>query len=142
MGKVTIVKSYALPKLIYILTVLENPNTQIIENLQRDIFKFIWNSKPNKVKRSILFQEYEYGGLKLTNLSMFISAIKASWIKRYLDSKNNGQWKIFIKNNLDMYGNTLIFECEIDELFIKNISKNNIFLNNILTSWIKIKKQL
>jgi len=95
MGKVTVVKSFALPKLIYILTVLENPNTQI-ENLQRDIFKFIWNSKPNKVKWSILFHGYQYGGLKLTNLSMFISAIKASWIKRYFDSGNNGQWKIFI----------------------------------------------
>jgi len=35
----------------------------IIENLQRDIFKFIWNSKPDKVKRSILLQGYEYGGL-------------------------------------------------------------------------------
>jgi len=44
MGKVTVVKSHALPKLIYILTVLQNPSTQIIENLQRDIFKFIWNS--------------------------------------------------------------------------------------------------
>jgi len=65
------------------------------------------NSKPDKVKRSILFQGYEYGGLKLTNLSMFISAIKASSIKRYLDSENNGQWKIFTKNKLDKYGNTL-----------------------------------
>ena len=73
---------------------------------------------------------------------MFISAIKASWIKRYLDSENNGQWKIFIKNNLDKYGNTQIFKCEIDELFIKKISKNNIFLNNILTSWIKIKNNV
>jgi len=49
---------------------------------------------------------------------MFISAIKASWIKRYLDGGNHGQWKIFIKNSLDKYGNTLIFECEIDELFV------------------------
>ena len=52
---------------------------------------------------------------------MFISPIQASWIKRYLEGENNGQWKIFIKNNLDKYGNTLIFECEMDELFIKKI---------------------
>ena len=142
MGKVTVVKSYALPKLIYPLTVLENPSTQIIDNLQKEIFKFIWNNKPDKVKRSILFQGYEYGGLKLTNLNLFISAIKASWVKRYLDNENSGQWKIFLKNRLEKYGNSLIFDCEIDEKLIKRISLNNNFLNNILTSWIKIKDNL
>ena len=64
MRKVTVIKSYALPKLIYPSTVLENPSTQTIDNLQKDIFKFIWNSKPDNLKRSILFQGYEYGGLK------------------------------------------------------------------------------
>jgi len=73
---------------------------------------------------------------------LFISAIKASWVKRYLDNENSGQWKIFLKNRLEKYGNSLIFDCEIDEKLIKRISLNNNFLNNILTSWIKIKDNL
>jgi len=68
MGKLTVVKTYALPKLIYPLTVLNNPNMKLIEDIQKDIFKFIWNGKPDKIKRSILYQQYEFGGLKLTNL--------------------------------------------------------------------------
>jgi len=102
----------------------------------KKIFKFIWNSKPDNLKRSILIQGYEYGGLKLTNLNLFISAVKANWVKSFLDNENSGQWKLFLKNRLEKYGNSLIFGCEIDEILIKRISQNNNFLNNILTSWI------
>ena len=38
----------------------------LIEDIQKDIF-FIWNGKPDKIKRSILYQQYEFSGLKLTN---------------------------------------------------------------------------
>jgi len=39
MGKITVVKTFALPKLIYPLTVLNNPNIKLIE----DIHKYIFN---------------------------------------------------------------------------------------------------
>jgi len=74
MGKNTVVKAYALPKLIYPLTVLNNPNMKLIEDIQKDIFKFIWNGKPDIIKRSILYQQYEFGGLKLTNLKVFFTS--------------------------------------------------------------------
>ena len=140
MGKITVVKTYALPKLIYPLTVLNNPNMKLIEDLQKDIFKFIWNGKPDKIKRSILYQQYEFGGLKLTNLKLFLQATKANWVKRYLDETNNGQWKVFIKHKIAKYGNKLIFDCELDETFIKIISDNDIFLNNILSAWINVQE--
>ena len=67
MGKVTVVKTFALPKLIYPLTVLNNPPVDIINKIKSEMFKFIWNSKPDKVKRFVLMQNYKNRGLRLMN---------------------------------------------------------------------------
>ena len=50
MGKVTVVKTFALPKLIYPITVLDNPTEEIIKKIKTEIFNFIWESKPDKIK--------------------------------------------------------------------------------------------
>ena len=48
MGKITVVKTFALPKLIYPFTILADPDKQIINKLNFEIFSFIWDSKPEK----------------------------------------------------------------------------------------------
>jgi len=58
MGKVTL-KTFAIPRLIYPFTVFGNPNIRIFNNLTTEIFKFIWDNKPDKIKRDILYQNYE-----------------------------------------------------------------------------------
>ena len=57
------------------------------------MFHFIWDNKPDKIKRTVLCQDYSKGGLKMLNLKKFISSLKSSWIKRILDKNNQGQWK-------------------------------------------------
>ena len=64
MGKITVVKTFALPKLVYPLTVLKNPAVETLDEIKKSIFKFIWNGKPDQVKRIV--NEYEDGGMKLT----------------------------------------------------------------------------
>jgi hypothetical protein len=98
MGKVTVIKTFALPKLIYPLSVLPNPSKKVIEGLKTAIFKFIWANKPDKIKRKRLTQDYENGGIKLTDIDCFLNAIKASWVKRYLDKNNKSKWKTLKKN--------------------------------------------
>ena len=62
MGKVTVLKTFALPKLIYPLTVLNIPPVDILKQIKSEIFKFIWES-PDKIKRSTIMQDYKNGGL-------------------------------------------------------------------------------
>ena len=90
MGKITVVKTFALPKLIYPLTVLNNPPEHIINKIKTEIFKFIWESKPDKIKRSVKMQDYKNGGLRLINVDYFIEALKAGWVRRILDEQNKG----------------------------------------------------
>ena len=52
MGKITVVKTFALPKLIYPLTVLNNPTLDILKKIKFEIFNLIWDSKPDKIKNT------------------------------------------------------------------------------------------
>ena len=141
MGKVTVVKTFALPKLIYPLSVLKTPSQEAFNSINKMIFEFVWDGKPEKIKRNRLFSMYENGGLKLTDVSLFEKALKMSWIKRYLDPNEIGQWKKIYKNLLDKNGNELIFESEIREKDIENIVNKNSFLFDILRVWVQTKQK-
>ena len=99
MGKVTVVKTFALPKLIYPLTVLNTPPVDILKQIKSEFFKFIWESKPDKIKRSTIMQDYKNGGLRMINIDYFIWALKAGWVKRIFDDSNKGIWKEFYIEN-------------------------------------------
>ena len=100
MGKVTVVNTFALSKLICPLTVLDDPPVHIINKIKSEIFYFIFDSKPDKIKRSVLMQDYKNGGLKLLNLDYFIGALKAGYIRRIFDENNKASGKNFIWRNL------------------------------------------
>ena len=138
MGKVTVVKTFALPKLIYPLTVLDNPTEEIIKKIKTEIFNFIWESKLDKIKRSVLMQNYKNGGLRLLNIDYFIEALKAGWVKRIFDETNKGFWKEFYLEKLNIFGGKLILECNLNINDCNQIAKNNMFLRDILAGWCKI----
>ena len=140
MGKITVVKTFAFPKLVYPLTVLKNISKEKSKEITNLMFKFIWDDKPDKIKRNVLSQDYINGGLKMLDLNKFTISLKASWIKRILDTNNKGQWKEIYLNQLKNYGKDLIFNCEINKNDISRIFSNNSFLSNILSAWCDIKQ--
>ena len=62
-GKITVFKSLAFSKIIFISYLNDVPVTIIkkIEQIQRE---FIWNGKKPKIKHTTLINDYEEGGLK------------------------------------------------------------------------------
>ena len=90
-GKITILKSLAFSKVIYQCEVLTCPPT-FIENMNDLAFSFVWNNKPNKIKRTTLIADYEKGGLKMLDIDSFLKAQKAMWVKRLL-TPENASWK-------------------------------------------------
>ena len=63
MGKIVVIKSYALPKLIYPLTSLPNPPKDSIKRIENLMYDFIWDGKPDKIKRVILTSDFDKGWL-------------------------------------------------------------------------------
>ena len=50
-GKIAVIKSLGLSQLIVLLSVLPDPPSHFIKELDSVIYKFIWSGKPDKVKR-------------------------------------------------------------------------------------------
>ena len=66
-GKVTVVNRFVYPLLWYPGTVLAAPERVLIR-LERAIFGFLWSGKTELVRRKMVYQEYQYGGLGLIHL--------------------------------------------------------------------------
>ena len=110
-GKVTIIKSFLIPKLLYVSSIIETP-PEIIKQMERMIYKFLWKG-PDKVTRLSVINTLENGGLNLTDLELHIKALRLSWIPRLLDEKE-GSWISYLKYNLKKYGGCFLFRCNYD----------------------------
>ena len=134
-GKITVIKNYALPKLIYVLSSLPNPPQQTIKRIEKLMYNFLWDGKPEKIKRDILTENYYKGGLKMIDINMFIKSLKISWIKRILESENNGILNKIYLQTFQHFGGKLLFECIFSENDISAFVPKNTFLKDIFMAW-------
>ena len=142
LGKITVIKCFALPKLVYPLSVLTNPPQQTIQLIKKSMFNFLWDNTPDKIKRDIIIQDYKDGGLKMIDIEKFIKSLKSSWVKRILDTSNNGIWKQIYMKKLNQFGGKLLFESNIKRKDIIKHFTDETFLQNNLLSWIDINEHV
>ncbi len=71
-GKITVLKTFAFPKLVYPLTVLESPPEEIIIRINDIMYNFLWNGKLDKISRKTIIQDYENCGLKNDKISIVL----------------------------------------------------------------------
>ena len=84
MGKIQVIKSLAIPKLVHLLMSLPSPTPDRINRLNKIFYTFIWDRNPDKIFTSVLIEDYSAGGLKMTHIGVFDKALKATWINRIL----------------------------------------------------------
>ena len=89
-GKVTIVKLFLIPKLLYVSTILDTPQPEIIKQMERMLYKVLWKGS-DKVTRLSVINPLKNGGLNLTDLETQINARRLSWIPRVFDERA-GPW--------------------------------------------------
>ena len=77
------------------------------------MFNFLWNGKPDKIKRTTLIQTIENGGIKFPDIYYLRNANKASWVPRIMDENNNGLWKTIYQKRLNRHGGNLVFESNL-----------------------------
>ena len=133
-GRITVLKPLIISKLNHLFISLPNPSDDLINNLQKRFFSFVWNSKTDRIKRDVLIQEYNAGGLKMININNFVSALKISWIRRLVtvDSKYKAIFElVYTKiNNLLYRGMEFINELKMN--------RNNLFWNHVLEAWMQL----
>ena len=82
-GKITIMKSLALAKFVHLFLALPNPPGELIKNLNKLFYSFLWNSGPDRIKRKVIVKDMARGGLRMIQVDAFITALKLTWFRRY-----------------------------------------------------------
>ena len=90
-GKISIFKSLALSKTIFVSFLSNIPNC-IIERLEKIQKEFLWGVKRAKIKHSALINTLENGGLKCTDIKSKIKALQLSWVRRLYEGSFH-PWK-------------------------------------------------
>ena len=83
-GKLTIIKSLALSKTIFISSVLSVP-TGFVDQVNKSVCNFIWNHTSPRMKRSTMIGRIKDGGLSMPDFDIIDKSLKAGWVKRLLD---------------------------------------------------------
>ena len=118
-GKNLIVKTFGLSQLIYSLQMC-NINDREIIDIERMIFKFLWNKKwvgsiaPDRIKRDILKLPFEKGGINVPDIKFLNTALK---IKQFVRSmKSSHPINMIQKFQLEKIGYFEYYKCEYSKL--------------------------
>ena len=117
---------------------LPNPSQATIKKIERMLYGFLWNNKPDPVKRLKLIQKYELDGHKMIDLTSFIHSLKLSWITRLCTS--TGIWAtVAMLEEMDpfkllTYGTAQMktIKSQIKNVFWKDVMESLIQFNQLL----------
>ena len=117
-GKVTIVKTLAIPQLTYIASVLPVPD-YIVKNVTSAIYNFLWSGKRDKIKRCVVASPIDSGGLNMIDFQYHVKALKVAWIKRFLEFPA-GKWKSYLFSFFQDFSFKDFINSKFDKSFIRS----------------------
>jgi hypothetical protein len=133
-GKILVVNTFIIPQLIYLCNVLDTP-IWVIEKYESVVKDFIWGNKPAKVKYTSLVNTIENGGLKLTDLTCKIQALKLQWITKVLDTTLECPWKSYFSSHIKI-NNIEMMQCNMAQTDLP-VFKDT-FYKKLLLMWSQI----
>ena len=145
-GKVTVIKTLILSKIVHLLISLPTPSPRIVNEINKMFYNFLWDGKPDKMRRTLAKQKMVYGGIGMLDLSLFDKALKLTWLRRFFI--NEAKWTEIINEiypcfkDIKKNGNVFVnqFVGNVDNPFWKNVMTYYIFFNKHLI--IRTKEEL
>ena len=114
--------------LLYIFSLYSASNINlpkdIIINVKVRLFRFIWKSKRDKIKREglYIYQDYEKGGLRMTAIETMIKAPRLAWLPR-LTPYGYPNWKFVPDYIFKKYGDLhFLLSCNYDAKDFENVT--------------------
>ena len=111
LGKIEVVKSQAISRLVYIMSLVPTPKAEFMVEVERLLFHFIWSNKPAKIRKTILKSTKDMGGLDMVDLFAKDTSLKLSWLTRLLSCEGN--WKEPIMSSLPNIDLEYLLQCNM-----------------------------
>ena len=143
-GKLSIINTLLIPKLIYPCTILDVP-PDIITVAMNTIRTFFWNWKRPKIKLDTLVRKIEKGGIKYPCLECKIKAWKTLWAIRALKFEGKKPLWVSIVNELLPKGITFYYllKCKPTKKILDSYCPDlPIFYKNIILNWTEVNKDI
>ena len=109
-GKSVLAKTLGASRLIYTTSLMTVPYavTRVAQSL---LFSFLWKYKKDKIKRNVVCQPPENGGLNFINFEIMVKSLRLAWIARLI-SNSNDNWKAIPNFYFDKYvGLPFLLKC-------------------------------
>ena len=131
-GKITVIKSLILSKFTHLFLALPNPPGDFQKLLERKLYKFLWNNGPDRISRKNIVKNIQAGGLRMVNVSVFITSLKVTWLRRLIMFSDSDNWSTLSRINLNK-----LFS--LGDSYIKTVINDlrNPFWKHILESWVQ-----
>jgi len=84
-GKIAVIKALAASQFVYILSSTTSCSKSLKET-NNLLFKFLWDNKGDKSKRTEMIADYQDGGQKILGIIEFNKALQISWILTYISN--------------------------------------------------------
>ena len=111
LGRVAVLKSLILSKLIHLWILLPNPPDNIFDTLQSYCYKFVWDNKKDKISRRTSHKSIKHGGIGMPELKTFAYSLKLTWLRRFQTTKH--KWKSITTLDFPMINDLLKFGPEV-----------------------------
>ena len=131
-GKITVIKSLILSKFTHLFLALPNPPGDFQKLLERKLYKFLWNNGPDRISRKNIVKNIQAGGLRMVNVTVFITALKVTWLRRLIMFSDSDNWSTLSRINFNK-----LFS--LGDSYIKTVINDlrNPFWKHILESWVQ-----
>ena len=137
-GKIALINSLVVSQFTYILMSLPSPTQDLFKLYESTVFKFIWNGKPEKIKRTFIYNDKENGGFGLLNLEALNFSLKANLIPKLYLNPNWFSSKLLGKIH-PLFSNRLYPHLQLPpEKFkaLNDIVGTSTFLSDALQKWL------
>ena len=141
-GKIQIIKTYGISQLNHVMQSIGIPS-KVLEQINRLFFRFLWKKRFNnkkayeKVKRKVMCNDFQHGGLNMIDIIRTQHSIYLSWVD-LLCSSSISPWKELAMFLLKDVGGMLAFKSTVSARNFKGLDLiPSLFWKSVLNTWIE-----
>jgi len=144
-GKITVINSLLIPKLIYPCTVLCTPEEVLVE-VTEILDKFLWNWKRAKIKKAVMVQNIANGGLRYPDFRTKVESWRTIWWRKTViaTAENKPLWLHIVDSQLpENIPFSMMLQTRLSKVNL-DMAKNHLpqFYCSVLDLWQTLTKDI